>query len=943
MVTENTINDLLAAYLREHGLSVTTQPSARVPRHRTPDFELRDGAILFGEGEWFSSYDRGLAQAVEYSDIPGASGYFLIGYPEELRDRVRQRRIDTASPSVLLDGVTYRGMAKIKGEPTSLFRGQLEEVPEWLRQRLARQPPPPNATEFVHLMRDIVRGLTDFLPAHGEFPSLFEHIIAAMPKDRGEIETARRASAYLMLNQLVFYRILEQRGYPIMRPEAIRHPRDLKRQYFDIVLKDDYQAIFDFDVASLFPPDATEYIRDMVKIINELQPEQFTRDLLGNVFHSLIPLEVRKPVAAYYTNPMAARLLAKLAIDSPDDKVADFACGSGTLLMAAYDRKAELLGHPMDQEAHRRFVEEDLTGTDIMPFAAHMAVVQLALRNPGYMTDRVRIAVYDSTMLKPKAQIRSLQRTMPHGQSRMDYWPEEEMDKRKVRVGAVSGAGAGKGFMAGPVDVVMMNPPFTRKQHIKTDFRTMLTERFKDYEEYVGKETNFSVYFMLLADRFLDKGGRMAMVLPATVLRLLSTEGVRKLLSEDYIMEYIILSGYRLAFSESTAFREILLVARKHRPKTPERPCVVARLEAMPSEENVDALAALLREASKVGEVTPMLDEAARRGKIKLTVIPQETFHRSTNWQQLLPEERFEGFTLPDSPNTAPLERVCLGVVQGIRFHDDSDRVDVKNTVLSKPRDVNVKMNWRIERETKAEVQAVSTASGLTVKVPKKVLRPTTRSPAGMPTMEIVDPPDYIVVGRFPGDGMFWDDQDPDAVLERRLPHLKSREAYLVAAGRNNVNLAAQGTHFLAFVAPEPIPPTWSFWSIKTATVEEARLLALWWNSTLHLVQLMEHRAEVGGSWVGWLKDTLLPLRVLNPAALPPEINRELLRVYDAWKAVPFPSLLNQLKGHFEGRVAIDAAMAKAIGSSPEVLGIPALYDALAVKIEWLGNLLTRD
>jgi hypothetical protein len=86
-------------------------------------------------------------------------------------------------------------------------------------------------------MRDIVRGLTDFLPSHGEFPSLFEHIIASIPKDTGEIETARRAAAYLLLNQIVFYRILEERGYPALGPENLNRPGDLKTQYFDVVLR----------------------------------------------------------------------------------------------------------------------------------------------------------------------------------------------------------------------------------------------------------------------------------------------------------------------------------------------------------------------------------------------------------------------------------------------------------------------------------------------------------------------------------------------------------------------------------------------------------------------------------------------------------------------------------------------------------------------------------
>lgn len=940
--TENTVNDLLAAYLREKGLSVTTQPGVLAPRRRTPDFDLRNGVTVYGEGEWFSSYEKGVAQAVDYGDIPGASGYFIIGYPEDLKDKIRQNRLGSASPEILLEGVTYRGMFKLKGEATSLFRGGLVEIPHWIQESLARRPRPPDAAEFIHLMQDIVRGLTEFLPSHGEFPSLFEHIIAAMPKDKGVIETARQAAAYLLLNQVVFYRILEQRGYPRMRSETITDPSSLKSQYFDIVLKDDYQAIFNFDVASLFPAESTEYIRDMVRIIDELQPEQFTRDLLGNIFHSLIPLEVRKPVAAYYTNPVAARLLAKLAIERVDDRVADFACGSGTLLMAAYDRKAELLGHPIDEDTHKKFIENDLMGTDIMPFAAHMAVVQLALRNPGYLTDRVRIAVYDSTTLKPNTIIRSLQGTMPQGQSRIDTWSEGGGPK-DVEIGAVSSAGAGQGFKVGSLDVVIMNPPFTRKQHLKTDFRSMLTDRFSDYSGYTTKEMNFFTYFIFLADRFLVEGGRLAMVLPATVLRQLSSKGVRALLSKKYEIEYIIPSGYRLAFSESTSFREILLVARKRKkPGKSIGPCVIARLEVKPTLANIDGIERALKDARKFGALTATILEEGRKSGTKLSLVPQSVLQSSENWYQLLPEEQFGDYKLPASPALAPLQEINVKVVQGIRFHAGSDIVDVKNTVLSKPRNSNVRMNWRVIRDTKNEIEAVSVTSGAHVTIPKSAMRPTTRTAAGMETLEIIDPPDYIVTERFPDDASFWDDPDPDALLMRRLPHLESRETFLLAAGRNNIGLSGPGTHLLAYVSTKRIPPTWNFWSLQTKNLEDAKILSLWWNSTFHLVQLMENRAEVGGSWVGWLKDTLLKLQVINPAALDKTTKEELLKVYDTWKDKPFPTLLDQLKHRFEGRVAIDKAISKALWGKEEFRDTVALYDILATRIEWLGNLMGK-
>ena len=220
--------------------------------------------------------------------------------------------------------------------------------------------------------------------------------------DTGKPEHSRRAAAYLLLDQIVFYRILQERGFPELKPAGIDVPLDLKRNYFDQVTKENYHAIYDLDILSKIPVEATGEIRKLVRVINVLQPEQFTRDLLGNIFHRLIPQEVRKPVAAFYTNVSAARLLAKLSVEKTTEKVADLACGSGTLLGAAYDRKAELSGRAVDEATHKQFVEEDLTGVDIMSFAAHLAVVQLALRNPAHFTDKARVAVYNSIALGPR-------------------------------------------------------------------------------------------------------------------------------------------------------------------------------------------------------------------------------------------------------------------------------------------------------------------------------------------------------------------------------------------------------------------------------------------------------------------------------------------------------------------------------------------------------------
>ncbi|MBI2126415.1 MAG: SAM-dependent DNA methyltransferase [Thaumarchaeota archaeon] len=923
--TENTINDLMAEYLRKHDLNMVTQMSSQLfYGRRQPDFELRNTITLYGEGEWLDSYLDGYNQAIEYGDIAGASGYFLIGYPDQLKDRVRQQRLGEIKPELILSGVEYRGMLKIRDAPVRLFHGQVERIVEWLHKGLTGQKGFEDPLEFVRLMGDVVGRLTEYLPKVGKFHGdvLFEHIIATIPKGKGEIEAARRAAAYLLLNQIVFYRILQaskQDGqnprYPPIKGDNLTLPKELKQNYFDKVLQDDYQAIFDFDVASLFPQRSLQYIRYILRVIENLQPEQFTRDLLGNIFHRLIPIEVRKPVAAYYTNPMAARLLAKLSIDDPNIKVADFACGSGTLLMAAYDQKAALLRSDFTEQHHRQFIERDLTGVDIMPFAAHLAVVQLALRNPAYWTDKVRIAVYDSTLLRPGSIISSLQKVMPRGQARLAQFLTGETEGSKVQEGALSAAGAGKGFTVESVDLVIMNPPFTRKRHVAKEFRSMLSERFSDYAKRSNKEMNFFAYFILLADRFLKKGGRMGMVLPAAFIQEQSLMGLRQLLYEKYNIEYLILSGWRSAFSEDTSFREILLIARK------------------------GVITSILKRTFTAPDAA-----GDQHQEMMVSSVELDRFSNLMDWRKLIPGEETT-LTYPHSNVLSKLGELVPRTIQGIRFHSSSDSVNPKNTLLSRQRPVRTRVEWLILRETEQFIEARNEKTAIEVRVPKNVVMPATRSASGMETIEVTTPYDYVVAGRFRNDEAFWDEKNPSETLRKRLSHIHSREAFMVVAGYGNIDLTSPGTCLLAFVSPFPIVPTWSLWSFKIQSFEKARVLALWWNSTFSLAHLLNVRTEVRGSYMHWGQKAIEETLVLDEDKLDDTSRKKLLNVYDFVCHVQFPSLLDQLRTEFHSRVEIDTALAAAVGwkKYSDLQGLRSLYSDLLVRLEELKLMMGRD
>ncbi|MDH5415528.1 MAG: N-6 DNA methylase, partial [Flavobacteriaceae bacterium] len=674
---ENTVNDLFADFLRRNDLKVLSQISTAVTTgRRQPDFELSDGAIYYGEGEWQSNYVNGFIQAIEFNDIPGCSGYFLIGYPEELRTKIKQLRLTTVEPEKLLFSKSYRAMFKIEGIPPSLFQGSLLDIPIWIKEIIQKKVRVENPDEFISIMGDIVGRLSEFLPESGEYPSLFEHIIALMPKGKGEIDTAKKASAYLLLNQLVFYRILSDgQEYPSIDISSLTTPNDIKTKYFDQI--EDYQAVFDFDVASLFPEKAFKFILDMIKILEHIEPEHFTRDLLGNIFHRLIPQKIRKPVAAYYTNPMAGRLLANLSIKSSKDKVADFACGSGTLLMAAYEKKAKLLGRSFREHDHKQFIESDLTGIDIMPFAAHLAVIQLALKNPVYWTDLVRIGVYDSTTIKTDDWISSLQMVMPKGQRKLYDYANGNIEKIKVGQGALSPNGMGRGFQLTPVNTVIMNPPFTRKQFINPEFRATLNRNFSDYTAYINNELSYWSYFLLIADRFLEKNGRLSLVLPASILRQQTYTGLRKLLKEKYKIRFIIASDYRSAFSESASFREILLLAEKKTDSHILTPALFVVLKELPSINNVDEISSALLEA-EINQKKEVLNQFCKCNFISISEL-----YSQDDWFSYLPGEEERIHEIELVKGLSPLQNVVPNIIQGLRLNRQEIEIRPENTLLS--------------------------------------------------------------------------------------------------------------------------------------------------------------------------------------------------------------------------------------------------------------------
>jgi len=282
--------------------------------------------------------------------------------------------------------------------------------------------------------------------------------------------------AYIFINQLLFYHIVSKKLNLEPLPEILdplRPPRNLLDQLY---------MLFD-KVATKYPrilgmapyivdvlvrinnPAVNKIIAKFINAIYALKPENVEEELLGRLYQESIPPETRKNLGAFYTNPMAAKLLANLAIDSWNEKVIDPACGSGTLLVESYRAKLRLSSDQISRDKlHRKFLIEDIYGIDIMHFATHLAAINLSAQNIHVAVDP---NIYAGDGIEKLISCnKDIEMLSPVVTTLTDWFEYVSTERAKIPC---------KYF-----DVVIMNPPFTRRERIPERERKNLIHGLKE-------------------------------------------------------------------------------------------------------------------------------------------------------------------------------------------------------------------------------------------------------------------------------------------------------------------------------------------------------------------------------------------------------------------------------------------------------------------------------
>ena len=217
-------------------------------------------------------------------------------------------------------------------------------------------------------------------------------------------------------------------------------------------------------------------------------------ELAGIVFQKLIT--DRRFIKAHYTRPESSALLSALMLpelkgDAKSLKVADFACGTGTLLNGVYQR---LLGFHEQaggkgQDIHQYILENNLVGCDILPNAVHLTASIIASTYPDIKIGDTRIHTMAYGTQRPDGQyaigalnlLRNPEGTLPIPMTtslRVGGRGDRETEARQE-------------FRHREFDLVIQNPPYTRGN---TDKNTEIPKTtFGDKDPAVEKEMKKSL------------------------------------------------------------------------------------------------------------------------------------------------------------------------------------------------------------------------------------------------------------------------------------------------------------------------------------------------------------------------------------------------------------------------------------------------------------------
>ncbi len=914
-VREEVVNVILGELLRARGIPARAE---RRSQGNAPDirFELPSGELILIECKWEGSrteLDRQLAERVD--EFPDAIARLGVLYPDYLKteDDVG----DVLSWLSDLEWYLHSSRSTIHADPV-LRRGQVQALAAQLRLL----PLEIEGTDRVHAatlevgyaLTEAVKGLN----THARVARLVAEIVAETDNEK-EREAGKRIGCLVLFNALAFHRrlALVRDDIPAVEEVAANGVKPLQEAWDAICTDIDYVPVFQVARELLRvlgygdPEHQLPVLRPLLKAVHETRYLE-GHDLSGRLFHTL--LSDAKFTGAYYTSVPAATMLAQLIFDGwPKDvdwsdhefpaslSVADLACGTGTLLMSVaseVQRRHADAGGRDAPSLHKELVEQALIGFDVQLSAIHFAATSLAMLNPDIQFDQMNLYTMPLGVEGEGIRLGSLEflgsREAPvqmplGGGGDLAIVPQ---DVGRVTGTGIKGSAEGVTFRLPDLDLVIMNPPFTRSvgdnllfgslpAAQRAKLRTELKRRLKKRDGTVTAGLG-SAFVAAAAPKLRPGEGRLALVLPVTVCTGPSWQQTRSLIERDFTLDTVITTHdpEHWNFSDSAELSEALLIATRRAENSEPadyetrfvnlwrnpRGVVDAQKIAQAIESTVPAhidatgTSLLSVDDRHIGEAMLMpADQIIGRQWLGVQFARADVTRIAS---RLL---RHGELRLPGADPPADIPLCALEAFAEIgpdrrRLVDAFERTD---SITAYP----------MVAGHKADDRASMTC------VPNKWLAPRSK-PLG---------------GQKPGYG----------------DRLRAQAAHLLVAERIWLNTC----RVVAMCAPQKVLAN-VFWPVGIGDITRERALALWLNSSIGLLSLLATRNTTRGPWVALKKADLAEMPILDVRQLTQEQLNAFNDLFDEMADYEFLRL---------PEMADDPARAALDDGVSEILGLPDL------------------
>ena len=925
----------ISKILEHHGMILFDDPSLSYvdrkdnkKRTHFPDIVVANKERVSTEGEHISIAKDGVVAVIEtkkasryvYEGFAQATRYMAtlntnIAFSTNFKDVVGVQIIDS-KPKIdehLNTKLTETAMASVVDFIVDVITKSKELQPIELSDDLIVKILSGSVSEILDFMKGVESKELEE-PLGFFFAKTLDTELMKSSKSKKDFEfSIKKGAAYLIVNQIVFYHILsKEASSDYDHLEEVESAAELQK-YFDRVLEDDYRSIFGAKVTKFLPAKSMEAINSIINAVNVLGLENVKHDILGKIFHGLIPQELRKRIAAYYTSNAAAELLAELCIDNKDAKVFDPACGSGTLLVASYKRKRELYGKATE-DVHRKLLNQ-IFGGDISLFAAHLASIHLALQEPLSYTEEVHILLGDFFDVSPKKNL-------------VD-WLGQNKTVKKVNAQHIRDVQFNLPYM----DLIIMNPPFTRMELLEKKYKEFIEKTFQrnNLEQYTQGRMGLHSLFLIHSDNFLRPGSKIAAVLPASTFYTGYGEKLNQFLLSRYNIKYIITSDVETAFSEQCTFKEILFVAEKKLDKKPIKTLFISLKVPLN-----------LKNAKDIAKRVRHLEENHEDSVLRARAVSPKELAEENNWMV---------FT-DDSSDLYDKISKLKNLVMGEKYLDGN----ISEGIRRFPIDFFYLPNslWEIKEETQHGLKICHVHTKEELFIEKRLLSSSIRKPEMYKTIQLK--PSHYLLSIHPNEKINKDLQRYISLAEKlgmdkqsstlvktvqkeKVPwysytHLLKRNPKIFGnvfvVDKLRVNTGKIMAHYL----PQKVTASGMFHVISLNSDEEAKILALWYNSTVHMFLFLFRGREIQGGYYRALISDLKRLPIIDTSKLETNIRKKLIRIFDEYKNKEPPSFPKQIEESFKKEP--DLAILEALGASnPEKL-LTTLYKNVYDKIEKL-------